>query len=40
MADEESPEVPTTAQGAHGPLTPQNLPPPQNAQIPLVPNTP
>ena len=40
MADEEGPQAPPTAQGAHGPLAPQNPPPHQNPQIPLVPNAP
>ena len=40
MADEEGPQAPATAQGAHGPSAPQNPPPHQNPQIPLVPNAP
>ena len=40
MAEEEGPQAPPTAQGAHAPLVPQNPPPPQNPKIPLVPNAP
>ena len=38
MTNEEGPQVPPTAQGAHDPLAPQNSPPPPNPQIPPVPN--
>ena len=40
MVDKEGPQAPPTAQGAHGPLAPQNPPPLQNPQIPLAPNAP
>ena len=39
MADKEGSQAPV-AQGAHDPLAQQDLPPPQNPQIPLIPNAP
>ena len=40
MADKEGPQAPSTAQGAQGPPAPQNPPPLQNPQIPLITNAP
>ena len=40
MADKEGPQARPTAQGANGPLAPQNPPAPQNPHIPLVPDAP
>ena len=36
MADKEGPQAPPVAQGGCDPLAPQNSPPPQNPQIPLI----
>ena len=39
MVDEEGPQA-SALQGAHEPLALQDPPPPQNPQVPVVPNAP